>query len=298
MPHYSFRALSAALALALSVAAGPAAAEQAELVQRYVWSDSNAAFGGFSGLELADDGRSFAVLSDRATVWRGRLRRTAAGEIEAVETSGPVELHDSTGKLLTRFNADSEGLAMARDGSLYISFEGLARVAHYSRDGAAAERLPRPEAFKKFQANSSLEALAIAPDGTLYTLPERSGSLSTPFPVWRYRDGSWTQPFTISREGDFLPVGADIGPDGRLYLLERDFRGITGFRSRVRVFTLSGNRLSGGTVLLETSSGTHDNLEGLSVWRDRSGAIRLTMISDDNFSIFQTTEIVEYRLTR
>lgn len=298
MPLRSFRALSAALALALCGFASPALAERAEFVQRYVWTDSDAAFGGFSGLELAEDGRSFVVLSDRTTLWRGRLRRDALGAITGVETSGPVDLHDSAGKQLSRFNGDSEGLALARDGSVYISFEGLTRVARYKRDGGPAERLPRPEAFKKFQINSALEALAIGPDGALYTLPERSGNLSTPFPVWRYRAGEWTQPFAIPRDGDFLSVGADFGPDGRFYLLERDFRGITGFRNRVRVFTISGDRLSGGAVLLQTGTGTHDNLEGLSVWRDRAGAIRLTMVSDDNFSIFQTTEIVEYRLTR
>lgn len=38
----------------------------------------------------------------------------------------------------------------------------------------------------------------------------------------------------------------------------------------------------------------HDNLEGISVWQDPDGRIRLTMISDDNFMVFQRTEIVEY----
>ena len=62
-----------------------------------------------------------------------------------------------------------------------------------------------------------MEALAIQPDGTLLTMPERSGAEGRPFPVLRYRNDKWDQPFTISRDGDWLPVGADIGPDGRLY---------------------------------------------------------------------------------
>ena len=33
-----------------------------------------------------------------------------------------------------------------------------------------------------------------------------------------------------------------------------------------------------------------------SVWRDSAGDLRATMIADDNFSIFLSTEIVEYRL--
>ena len=82
---------------------------------------------------------------------------------------------------------------------------------------------------------------------------------------------------------------------GRI-LLERDFWGLLGFRMRVRVFDIRGDRISGGEVLVETSAGTHDNLEGLAVWRDRQGTIRLTMISDDNQRFFQRTEFVEYRV--
>ena len=52
----------------------------------------------------------------------------------------------------------------------------------------------------------------------------------------------------------------------------------------VRIVARVGN---GGAV-------RHDNLEGLAVWRDDSGAIRLTMISDDNFNLLQRTELVEY----
>ncbi len=38
-------------------------------------------------------------------------------------------------------------------------------------------------------------------------------------------------------------------------------------------------------TLFDSTTGTYDNLEGLSVWRDAGGAIRLTMISDDNFNV-------------
>jgi len=297
MPHRPRRALSA-LVLGLGLGVAPALADgpRAVFLQSYVWSDPDPAFGGFSGLDLSDAGSDFVVLSDRATIWRGRFKRDSSGNITKIETGGPVELHDSTGKLLTQRTGDSEGLALAPDGSVYISFEGYARLAHYPTDGGPAEKLPRPKDFNRLQPNSSLEALAIAPDGTLYTMPERSGSLRTPFPVWRYRDGAWTQPFAIPRDGDWLPVGADFGPDGRFYLLERDFWGLFGFLTRVRVFDITGDTVTGGEVLVQTGAGRHDNLEGIAVWRDDSGAIRLTMVSDDNFRLLQRTEIVEYRL--
>ncbi len=307
MPQRPRRAVSgavsgAARALALALwaaiaAPGLALAAPAEFLQTYVWNERDEAFGGFSGIELSPDGREMIALSDRTTLWRGEIRRDATDRILGVTvTSGPVALRSSTGETLSTRTGDSEGLARARDGSVYVSFEGLARVAHYPTDGGPAEKLPRPDAFKKMQNNSSLETLAIDAEGTLYTLPERSGLLTRPFPVWRFRNGRWDQPFSIPRDGDWLAVDAAFGPDGRFYLLERDFWGLLGFLSRVRVFEIAGKTVTGGEVLIQTNAGVHDNLEGLSVWRDRTGAIRLTMVSDDNFNLFQRTEIVEYIL--
>jgi hypothetical protein len=146
------------------------------------------------------------------------------------------------------------------------------------------------------QHNSSLEALAIDDNGWLYTLPERSGTLDTPFPVYRFQDGTWDQPFSLPRDGLYLAVAADFGPDDRLYLLERQFHGLLGFQSRVRRFVVTGNAIDAGEVVLETTTGQHGNQEGLSVWRDGTGTLRLTMVSDDNFRFFLRTSLVEYRI--
>ena len=90
-------------------------------------------------------------------------------------------------------------------------------------------------------------------------------------------------------------MGADFGPDGWFYLLERDFRGILGFAARVRRMKLTENGPTDEEILLTTRPLQYDNLEGISVWQDGRG-IRLTMISDDNFLFVQRTELVEYRL--
>ena len=267
------------------------------LIGTYSWRMDDARFGGFSGIAVTPDGMGFTALSDRGAFTTGRFRRDRAGRIIGV-TAAPLRLLRGTGEgPLAPERADSEGIAVARDGTVYISFEGrrAARVLRYARLDGPAENLPVPEAFRRMQLNSALESLAIAADGTLYTLPERSGGTAAPFPVWRYRRGTWDQPFAIPRRGDFLAVSADVGPDGRFYLLERDLRGIAGFASRLRRFRLTGKALVDEAVLIETPAGTHDNLEGQSVWRGVGGLVA-TMISDDNFRFFQTTEIVEYRL--
>jgi hypothetical protein len=190
-----------------------------------------------------------------------------------------------------------------------VSFENAARVLRYPRMGAEAENVPIPPVFRDFPRNAGLEALAVDSAGTLYTLPERTGTREArgvlgdggndgegPFPVYRYRGGVWDQPFMLPRRGAAVPAGADIGPDGRLYILERQFHGLRGFSSRLRRFTMTETGLTAEEVLLTSAPGQHDNLEGITVWRDGTGALRATMISDDNFNPLQRTEIVEYRL--
>ena len=46
----------------------------------------------------------------------------------------------------------------------------------------------------------------------------------------------------------------------------------------------------------DAEPGTFDDLEGLSVWRDRLGKLRATTVADNNFSLFFTTQIVEFAL--
>jgi len=279
--------------LGLGGAAQPV--QNAEYLGSYTWASSNKLFGGFSGLELTEDGTGFLAITDKGNILRGEFRRDDM-RITGVTAGAIQALKNTEGGPLGRFESDSEGLALRDDGRIYVSFEAIHRVWTYRDTGSEAAWLPRPPAFRKMQNNSSLEALAIAPDGALYTLPERSGQVSRPFPVFRYQNGEWSQPFDIPRRGEFLPTGADFGPDGRFYLLERHLSGIFGFRTRVRSFATDGTRIWDEEVLIETATGRHDNLEGISVWRAAGGDIRLTMISDDNFRAFQKTEFVEYRL--
>ncbi|WP_312529735.1 esterase-like activity of phytase family protein [Paracoccus sp. (in: a-proteobacteria)] len=275
----------------------PASPPQVDYIATYVWSENDPDFGGYSGIEISDDGLSFTALSDRATLRWGTIERDNAGRIRAMDSAGNARLRDSNGKPLKPGNlGDSEGLAIGPDGVIYVSFEGLVRVVRYDTPDSPAKVLKGPPEFRQMQRNSALESLAITPDGTLLTMPERSGKLERPFPVWRWRNGVWDQPFSVPRNGNWLPVGSDIGPDGRFYLLERDFKGLLGFLSRVRRFDLSEDGLSNEQVLLQTRPMQYDNLEGISVWRDDFG-IRLTMVSDDNFNFFQRTELVEYRVT-
>lgn len=268
--------------------AGPAPAELVHLGS-YEWTSNHPRFGGFSAIEVSDNGRDFVAISDRGLIARGSFDRVD-GMLAGIKLNSFDPFISSTGTDLSRADRDSEGLAVDSDGQIYVSFEwrhGVRRV-----NGNTMGALMRTDAFSAMQPNSSLEALALDAGGALFVIPERSGRPTRPFPVWRLIDGNWDVAFEIPRRGPFLVTGADIGPDGRFYILERDFV-LVGFRTRIRRFGPDG---SGEETLLETDVLTHDNLEGISVWEDAEG-LRLTLISDDNYRSWQRTEIVEYRLT-
>ncbi|MFC7705865.1 esterase-like activity of phytase family protein [Plastorhodobacter daqingensis] len=266
------------------------------LVSSYNWPASDHGYGGFSGIALDADGRRFTAISDRGAILRGELLRGDDGQIRAIRSEPAQMLRGPDGAVLPKAAQDAEGLAINGDGRIFISFEGVHRVLRYDTFGGTATALPTHPDFAGFGPNKSLESLAVAADGTLYTLPEEPVGPQG-FPVYRFRNGSWEQPFHIAQMDGFLAVEATFGPDGRFYLLERDFRLFGGFTSRVRRFEISDSGIDTGETLFQSRRGQHDNLEGLSVWRDPAGAIRLTLISDDNFLPVQRTEIVEYRLT-
>jgi len=285
-------ALGVALGLALGVA--PLWAQTAEPAGRaQLTLPGQRGFGGFSSIDFAPDG-TFYASSDRGSILHGRLLRTGAA-LTGAEVLTFAPLRDQKGAPLPRYYTDAEGIAVDGAGGVYVSFEGRHRVTAYPDPFGASAPFDQPAAFADLQLNSSLEALAIDDEGSLYTLPERSGELTRPFPVWRYRNGTWDQPFSLRRDGDFLAVGADFGPDGKLYLLER-FNVLITFASRVRRFTIQDGQVTNEETVLETSLGTHGDLEGIAVSQD-GAKIRLTLIADDNFKPFLANEIVEYVLS-
>ena len=277
----------------------------------YEWSMTDRRFGGLSGIEVEPDGTSFVALTDRGSWLRGQFMRGQDEEILGIRAGKLAQLKSKAGREMTGFPADSEDLSFAPDGSVYVSFEGYTRVLRYKALAGNAVNLPIPEAFKKLGRNTSLEAMAVDRYGDVYVVPEELpsskrmrlliGQPGNPagkdFPLWKFTKGKWTTAGLLPRRGSFLPVSADFGPDHRLYILERRFLGFGGFASRVRSFVVAASGLQDERTVMESAPGLHDNLEGLSVWKDRFGRIRLTMVSDDNFLPILRSEVVEYFVT-
>ena len=282
--------LNILISAAILLAGGPGLAETA-LIGRSVIHSDGGTVGGLSGLHLFDDGIHFVVISDRGAIVTGEFTRDPSNQITAVDFDqrAPLE-HSKIGDDWT--SLDAEGLAVAPDGTIYISFEGVHRIGQFEVPDAPEQTLPIPRDFEGLQGNSGLEALAIDSDGSLYAMPERSGRFDRPFPVFRFQNGQWDQPYAIPRTGAYLVVGADFGPDGKLYLLERDFTGF-GFYTRVRQLDLEA---ATSHTILETGIGTHGNMEGISVWKNADDELIMTLVADNNFHSLLTNEIAEYRI--
>ncbi|MGI9367457.1 MAG: esterase-like activity of phytase family protein [Ruegeria sp.] len=284
--------LIAAIVFASSACA--AEVKTATYLGTYTWRSGGDWFGGFSALHLSDNGHSMIVLSDRANIAQANIDRDG-DQITDVTVEDRWPLRSSRGRILTGRAGDAEGIAIAPDGTIYISFEGVHRIARYHSPDDNARVLPRPKEFDALDRNGSFEALAIDGRGWLYTMTERSRTMDGDIPVYRWDGQIWTTPFVLPQRGKFLPVAADFDTEGRLYVLERSLS-LIGFRSRLRRWEVIGDEVRAEETLLETSTGKHDNLEGLSVWRDDLGRLRATMVSDDNFMVLQSTELVEYLL--
>lgn len=297
MRHSFTIAIIAGLTLAgihaLWVNSSNAGNSQAQHLNSYRWQLQEGWFGGFSGLLMSDDGTLLTTVSDRGTFVQARIVREGDRIARTANVTHSKVLR-ANGHFPKRNGLrDSEGLARKTNGSIVVSFEGEHRLEQFVKPGAPAKKMPWHPDFDRMAVNGGFEALAMDKNGVLFTMPEQPIGEPSIIQVFALDGSSWRRAFTLKRRKQFQPVGADFGPDGRLYVLERGFNTI-GFRTRVRSFAINDTGAFDEKLMFSKGLGVHDNLEGLAVWRDELGRIRLTMISDDNFRLVQRTEIVEY----
>jgi hypothetical protein len=262
-------------------------------VGHFAWNVEDSMFGGISGLELTADGTNFTALGDRGRVFVGQFVRDEAGAVIGADIASSDSLAGPRGEALHDDDRDSEGLASLPDGGLAVSFELNDRLALQPSAGDPAKVIPVPN-LERFEENSTIEALAIDREDTLWALTE--GEVDGAHAVVRLRNGNWLPELRLPAEGTWRPVGADFAADGRLYVLERDFWPLVGFMSRILRFSPTESGLGPAEVLFDSRAGSFSNLEGLAVWRDASGNTRLTLVGDNNFLPFLPTDVVDMRV--
>jgi hypothetical protein len=249
-------------------------------------------FGGFSGLVVAGD-RLFAV-SDMGW-WFGATLHEGDGALR-LTNARLAPMRDGAGGRYTKAGGDAEGLTRLGP-RLAVSFERDHRVM-LLRDTGRMGATIQPRAFEQFRSNKGLEALASLPDGRMIVLAE--GADDGGVPMFLVDPEGNVREARLPRAGPHSVTGADIGPDGRLYLVLREYSLLSGVSIRVMRYRLGpdGLPLPGSAETLaafEAASGI-DNMEGISLERGADGEIRLWLISDNNFRSSQRTLLVRFEV--
>lgn len=281
--------------LVLFVAGPVAAVEPESLIE---WSEPSVDFGGFSGLDLTEGGHGFWAVSDRGRLVQGRIARDAGGRMQAVSLEAMLPLIDNRGQVATGFHGDAEAVRLTPDGSLLIAFESYARVARFHLPDLVPVPLNRWDRFQDQWGNEGMESLALSAKGEIIAVLERPGAVGS-YHTLVYGGGvEWHSGPDLATDRAYAAVDADYGPDGQLYLLERSYIWGLGFRMRLSAYLPAGAGFAAPEVLLESDRGQFGNFEGLDIWRDAQGEMWATMISDNNFETFRSTELAEFRLER
>jgi hypothetical protein len=265
-------------------------------------------FGGLSSLRVKPDGSSFLSISDKGYWLRGRILYEGTIPVGIADAEMAPALGPDGKSLASRGWFDTESIAESGEGIVWVGIERVNRIVRFDmRDGGLTARgtpIPVPEGIKTLPYNKGIECLVYAPPGmpaggTLIAISERG--LDSDGNIRGFLIG-WSGPgeFSVKRIGDFDVSDCAITPDGELLILERSFSRAAGVGMRIRRVPLAsvkpGALLDGPALFTADMNYQIDNMEGLSVHRAADGALVLTMISDDNFSMFQRTLLLQFTL--
>lgn len=274
-------------------------------------------FGGWSALALDARGHRLLAISDTGAWMTGEIvydGAKPAGLAGAVV--GPLLDKDGAPFKSWR-DRDSEGLAIVAgsvdEGEALISFEINDRIGRFPVSGAGVGALrgylPLPRETRQLTPNVGLESvctLAAGPAaGSIVTLVERFPGTTTTHTGWigKPDGGSWRR-LALDVVDDYDLTDCHGLADGGMLVLERRFHlrdWLHGPRMRVRRFSaaeLAGTTPMAGEVLLDAGPGEDiDNMEGIAVHSDESGATVVTIVSDDNFNhAVQRTVLLQFAL--
>lgn len=255
-------------------------------------------FGGFSGSAMVGP-RTVIMVSDRG-VWVRLTLEIEGGRLIGVDDVSEAPMLSGGGDLMPRGALDAEG--MTRDpetGRLYVSYEIYHRIYPYEAAGGSASGRILPLGWEAFPANGGVEGLALAPDGRFWAVRESPLDGGTDFPVYVGREHgvAWEEKRLPAR-GSHRPTGAEFGPEGWLYVTERAFSLIGGFRFRLRRLKWAdGPDPVAEEELLNFGAETNiDNIESVTIWPDGEKTY-LLILSDDNFFPVQRNVFALFEIT-
>lgn len=264
-------------------------------------------FGGLSSFRFLAPGTDFIGVSDAGSWVFGTIARDAGGKPSGVENLRMQRMFDRSGNLSAGKRAgDAEGLAV-KDGVATVSFEREHRVAQFRIEPGGMKPafkeldflIPKRELRQNRGFETVLHTDPSGRHGGLVVISE--GSLDRQGNIFAAIIGGPKKGiFTVKREGEFGITDGAFLPGGDLLLLERSYSFAAGVKMRLRRIRgsdIAKGALVDGPVLMQADMQNQiDNMEGLDVWVRDDGALMVSLVSDDNFSLFQRNLYLEFIL--
>jgi hypothetical protein len=255
-------------------------------------SHPDAAFGGWSALDLASDGSSMIAVSDSAYWMSATLNWSGDGWLAGINDVELAPILGSEGQELSGDAEDSESIARLTDGRYAVAFERHHRMNAYELgedfsgiQSAVGMPLPMPPGVDDLPNNGGLEGLAMLDTGSLLAAVEYPPADDEARLLWHFDGTNWA-PVRVQATPEFAMTSLDAHGD-YVYALERFWEAEVG--TRIRIIRFETSALTSGDIIepellgaLEASNPV-DNFEGITVI-DRNGEIIVLIISDDNYN--------------
>ena len=249
---------------------------------------------GLSDFKVLSDGHLVAV-TDEGDFFEARIVTDTRGRLSGLSEGRLRPLIDQDGRpLQEQFRADAEGVAVLPNGDRLVSFERDHRIWHYPAEKGTPRPAPKPDAA--FPENAGMEALTAYPfvGPNAYLVGSELGT------VWLCEGSGACRATALGarvKTGFGLTAIAAYGSEGALGLLSRAYDAKRGIRIAVILVKQPALEFWRGHVLDELTMAApliRDNFEGLAIVPRPDGALRLYLLSDDNFSAAQRTYLLAF----
>ena len=258
-------------------------------------------FGGLSGLSIGTDDKLYAV-SDRGYWLSARMEMDSNGALMNLVDWQIAPILATTKTPVTGALRDAEALAIARDGSFLVAFEGVHRIWRYNPAPKTFEsnpvNVPVPPAVVRAPNNGGIEGLTMLPDGRLLALTEELENPDGSFKGWLIDDGRFAELSYVPAEGFRVTDCAALN-NGDVIVLERRYVPFGILSSRLTLVKAKslqpGAKLDGKDLLKLEQPLAVQNFEAVAAQQTSKGTM-IYIVSDDNYSPFQQTLLLQFLL--
>jgi hypothetical protein len=269
----------------------------------YSLTANDSRFGGWSDLDISDDGTRLTAISDRGFWFDATVEHEPQGGIAVLKDARLGYLLNLSGYRQPGIRGDAEGLSRTPEGGFLVSYERRHRIWYYPPAeppfSVLPKALPMPAAAAQMPENGGIETLVRLAGGRILAISEELLTKDGANVGWLGDGRSWSEVSYVAGP-DFKPTGAARLPDGDILILERRFSRMTVPGSRiVRVpggAIRPGARLAGEELAHIQPPLTFDNFEGIAVRLGSQGEVLIYVISDDNYFFLQRTLLLVFEL--